>query len=211
MRDGERQAGFMLVEVLAALVVTAAIVAVVLPFAGNLLMRWWTGQPEIERADGFMQAVARLGDDLAQAVPLTITGGAPGMRWFRCDPRSLDFVRPSLGADARTSLDVVTYRIVEREDGDQLLRASRPYRPEDGPPAAGQAAGPGVAILEGALTLRFAAVGRDGRPEDLWQDLKEMPRRVELAARRRRRNDAGGALVAAPVSKIVFPLGAAGG
>ncbi len=201
----------MLVEVLAALVVSAAIVAVVLPFAANLLTRWWTGQPEIERADGFMQAVARLGDDLAQAVPLTVTGGAPGIRWFRCDPKGLDFIRPSLGAAAGTSLDIVTYRIVEGEEGDRLSRASRPYRPEEGPPVAGQPAGPGVALLDGPLTLRFAAVGRDGRPEDVWQALKEMPRRIELAARRRRRSDAGGAAVGAPVSKIVFPLGAAGG
>ncbi len=61
---------------LAALAVTGAFVAVVLPYAARLATHWWVGEATVEAADGWMQAVSRMGDDVAQAVPYGL-GGRP--------------------------------------------------------------------------------------------------------------------------------------
>ena len=65
----DRRAGFTLIEVLAALVITSAFVAVVLPYAGRLATHWWVGETTVEAADGWMQAVSRLGEVLCQGLP----------------------------------------------------------------------------------------------------------------------------------------------
>ena len=65
-RRGGARAGFTFIEVLAALVVTGAVVAAVLPYAARLASHWWVGEQSVEAADGWMQAAARMGDDLAQ-------------------------------------------------------------------------------------------------------------------------------------------------
>ena len=129
-RPNKSRAGFALIEVLAALVITASLVAVVLPFASHLLARWRTGQPEIDSADTWMQAIARLSDDLAQAVPITGAGASSDAVEFRLAPGSVKFVRPSLGDSADLGLETVTYVVGSSPAGDVLVRYAQPFVPE---------------------------------------------------------------------------------
>ena len=173
----DRRAGFLLLEVLAALVVTIAFVGVVLPFAGRIVTHWWSGQTAVEGADAWMQAVARLGDDLAEAEPLSIPG-ADGLA-FRAGPRRVVFVRPKLG-DPAAGLETVTEAIVTTAAGEALTRRAAPFDPDTF--ASEPREGGATTLIEGAFRLRFASVGADGVPRDSWGDAKALPLRLELIA-----------------------------
>ena len=167
-----------MLEVLAALVVTAAFVAVVLPFAGRLVQRWWTGEATIEAADAWMQAIARLSDDLEQAVPVSVSDGAARVLCFRAGPKGVRFVRPSLGVAAATDLEVVSLTIESKASGDMLVRRARPFSTD----CLGEGQGAASTILEGPFRLRFASVAEGGHRQDNWTEGKGMPIRVELSA-----------------------------
>lgn len=197
----ERRAGFALIEVLAALVITAAFVAVVLPFAVHLLARWQTGEPEIENADAWMQAIERLSDDIAEAAPLMVTENGRRAIGFRAGPGFVKFVRPALGQGAKVSLEVVTYSIESRAAGDMLVRHARPYGA--GAFADEQAAASESTLLDGPFRFKFSILGPAGRPEDGWHDPKHMPLSVELSVH-------GLARARVPPGPIVLPIVAQG-
>ena len=143
MRSPEARAGFTLVEVLAALVVTAGFVAVVLPFAGRLATRWWVGEARVEAADGWMQGVARLSDDLSQAVPIMVRQGDKAVASFDAGPDFVQFVRPALGS-AALGLETVRFEVRWSAAGSALVRRAARFRPGD-PSAPGSP----TTILEG--------------------------------------------------------------
>lgn len=175
----ERRAGFSLIEVLAALAVTAAMVAVVVPLAVQLVARWWTGEAGIAAADAWMQAQLRLSDDLAQTVPMSIAGPeGPGID-FRADATHVRFVRPGIGSRSPETLDIVTLSVESTASGDILFRSSVPYT--EGTFAAGGDDGHKTVLLEGPFRLRFRAVGGDGDVRATWKDDKTLPLRMVLS------------------------------
>lgn len=196
----EARAGFALIEVLAALVVTAAFVALVVPFAIHLLARWGTGEPEIESADAWMQAIERLSDDVAESVPILLAGNGGYTVGFRAAPESMKLIRPSLQKAAGASLEVVTYSIISKPGADLLVRRARPFVAETFDVE--QAPESESVILDGPFRLRFSAVDANGKTnEDGWQDRKTMPLRVELWVRGLPRGRV-------PPAPIVLPLAA---
>jgi prepilin-type N-terminal cleavage/methylation domain-containing protein len=197
-RPSDRQAGFTLIEVLAALVITAALVAVVLPFAGRLVERWRAGQGAVDAADAWMQAVARLSDDLAEAVPMQVGQTGQGNFVFRAGPQEVTFVRPALGDAREAALETVTYAITVDRSGSHLVRRAHAF--STGGPDGADGAGPSTAaILDAPYTFRFSAIGRDGRRQDRWTDPKTLPVRLELRV-------TGDDRTVPPVRRIVLPL-----
>ena len=177
MRRNDRRAGFTLVEVLAALVVTAAFAAVVLPFAGRLASRWWVGETRVEAADGWMQAVARLGDDLAQAVPIVEQRGDAVAAIFTVGPDVLQFVRPALASSSRLRLETVRFDVRPSDRGHALMRRTSGFRPGSEP----DFGAPSI-LLDGPLQLRFRAFADDHVPRATWADERNLPAGVELRA-----------------------------
>ena len=173
----DRRAGFTLIEVLAALVVTSAFVAVVLPYAGRLATHWWVGETTVEAADGWMQAVARMGDDVAQALPYGLGADGQTEVAFAAGPDGVTFVRPALG-DAG-GLDTVTYEIRRSAAGSALVRRNRPFDPaffgRDG-------GGASATLLDGPFRLRIVEVARDGARRRGWSPPDGMPAGLELSA-----------------------------
>ena len=150
----------MLVEVLAALVVTVALVVVVLPFMGDLVRRWQEGQASIVRADGWMRAVSRLTDDVAEALPIRDPIAGPSLA-FSMTPTRVELIRPVLGAAAPAGFEQVTYRVERGESGERLVRTTRPVL--DG-------RGRGAGILQrhddrGTLHLPLLRHGQGRRPD----------------------------------------------
>ena len=170
------RAGFTLLEVLAALVVTGAVVAVVLPYAGRLATRWWVGEASVEAADGWMQALNRMGDDLAQAVPYGIGDGDPQSA-FQAGPDAIAFVRPALGGG--DGLEAVSYEIRASPAGHALVRRSRGFDPD----AFGRdAGGTSATLLDGPFRFRLVEVAPDGTRRRGWSPADGMPAAVELSA-----------------------------
>ncbi len=190
MRAADPRAGFTLIEVLAALVVTGALVAVVLPYAGRLATQWWRGEAAVEAADGWMQAVGRMGDDLAQALPYGIGPDAAGAA-FRAGPDSITFVRPALGG--AEGLESVSYDVRPSPGGTALVRRSRRFEPG----AFGrEVGGASATLLEGPFRLRLVEIAVDGMRRRDWAPQDGMPAAVELSAAAEGR---GTAVPAAPV------------
>ncbi|MEJ1159961.1 PulJ/GspJ family protein [Prosthecomicrobium sp. N25] len=178
-RGRGRTAGFSLVEVIAALVLTVALVAALMPFAGTVAARWMTGQRKIEDADLWMRATARLGDDLARAVPV-MTGDEKTPRLvFRAGSREVVFVRPALSAAAGAALEAVALTVEAADDGEALVRRSVPYEPGAADRDPREFAG-ATTIASGPYRFSFASVSAKGERRDDWTDPKAMPRLLEL-------------------------------
>ena len=157
------RAGFTLVEVLAALMITAGFVAVVLPFAGRLATRWWVGEIAVETADGWMQALARLSDDLSQAVPIAVQQGDKDIIVFAAGPGFVQFIRPAVGGAGGMRLETIRYDVSPSAAGHALVRRAGPFSPtvpaDPGSPAT---------LLDGPFLLRFRAYGHDNVPHAAW-------------------------------------------
>lgn len=170
-----------MIEVLAALALTAAMVAVVIPLAVQLIARWWTGEADITSADAWMQAQLRLSDDLAQAVPMSISGPAGLGAGFRADATSVRFVRPGIGSRSAMDLDTVTLSVESMASGDVLYRSDVPYAEESF--AAGRGNGGRTVVLAGPFRLQFRAVGTDGAMRTKWIGDMALPVRMVLLVR----------------------------
>jgi general secretion pathway protein J len=177
--ETDRRSGFTFIEVLAALALTAAFVAVVLPFAGRLVERWWSGEQSVETADAWMQATARLSADLAEAIPLSVAPDRPPRLMFRMARRSVVLVRPTLAAGAANPFEIAAYVIEPSPQGDALVLYAAPFDPDliDADPSA---FGTATAILAGPFRLAFAAVGADLGRSDEWSNPRELPLRLEV-------------------------------
>jgi hypothetical protein len=165
---------------LAALALTAALVGVILPFAGRLVERWWTGAQRIDQADAWQQATARLSADLAETIPLISADGPPRLM-FKLARNSVVLVRPALAGNSPGARELVAYVIERAPQGEALLRRSAAYDPTliDADP---RVLGAPTAILAGPYHFAFAALGSDLVRVETWTNSGELPQRVELAA-----------------------------
>lgn len=195
------RAGFSLIEILAAVVLTLFLVAAVMPFASTVLARWMTGQRQLEQADLWMRATVRLVDDAARAVTVLVPGGEQPRVFFRGGDREMVFVRPPLATTSRVPLEQVAYTIERSDDGEALVRRSRPFDPTGlGLPAQDYAAS--TTIASGPYRFRFTHVSAKGVREPEWRETNTMPRLVELTV------EATGSR-AAPPAAIAMPFIAA--
>ncbi|MGI3899971.1 MAG: PulJ/GspJ family protein [Janthinobacterium lividum] len=209
-RDGARQrsktasqAGFTLIEVLAALVVTGAFVVVALPYAGRLATHWWTGEAAVEEADGWIQAMSRMGDDLSQSVAYDLgTGSRPSLA-FRADPDDVSFVRSSLGEMGQ--LEAVTYEVRRSKAGMALIRRSRRF---DAAVFGRDDGGTSATLLDGPYRLRLVEVSADGSRRREWEPSPDMPAGVEVSAAAMRDGRAGS--VAMPTVPFFLPIATRG-
>lgn len=198
MPHPDRRAGFTLIEVLAALAITGALVSVALPYAARLATRWWVGERSVEVADGWMQALARLEDDLSQAMPLSLSRGAKSLVAFRSGPDFIEFVRPALGRGSATDLDTVLLDVRSTSRGMALMRRSGHFSADTffaAPPSLGAP----TTLIEGPFRLRFAVIDGHRTPQSKWEGDVEMPSAVQLSV-------VGAAGDAMPPGPILLPI-----
>jgi general secretion pathway protein J len=179
MLRSDRRAGFTLLEVLAALAITAGFVATVLPYATRLATRWWVGETVVETADGWMQALARMSDDISAAIPYNLAQDGKPVIAFRSGPDFVLFLRPPLGPPRGTAFEMVSYRLRPTAGGMALIRQSGDADPRQfqrDPAGFGTA----TTLLEGPFRLRFAAIADDGGRKAAWTPGEAMPAAVEL-------------------------------
>lgn len=177
-KDLNLSAGFSLIEVLAALAVTAFVAMTVLPYFGLLLSRWAMGERSVQLQDQWMQATMRLSEDLAEAVPVSLGPTNPQVLAFQLDSSSLSFVRPGLGDNNKTTLQTVSLRIEQSTNGDALYRAAGEFSPDSFPTHGGSA----TALLSGPFHLSFSTIDHDGHKAVTWPNGPELPVRVVLNA-----------------------------
>ena len=192
--------GFALLEVLAAIALTAAFAAVVLPFAGRMVEQWWRGDAVIQDADAWMQVTARLSADLAQAIPLPVSADRQAGLAFRASRDGVVFVRPPRAGSETGGLQISAYMIEQTRSGSVLVHYTAsfsPYLMDVDPRTFGTA----TAVMTGPFRLAFVPVGAGGSRPESWSGRKDLPLWIELIAM----PIANGAAPAAP---IVLPIAA---
>jgi general secretion pathway protein J len=179
-RGNCHDAGFTLIEAMASVAVMAAIVATIATLSGQWLPHWRHGLVELQRADLLSLGIERIAADVAAAEYVAANGDTEEPL-FDGTPSSVTFVRPAIGPESRTRLEIV--RIAEIEDGRgfAIVRARKPFAPSaDIAPAA--FADP-VVLVRAPFRVSFAYAGTDRTWMDAWEGNKRLPSAVRLTVR----------------------------
>jgi general secretion pathway protein J len=181
-RAGE--AGFTLIETLAALALTGLVLSALANITSQWLPNWNRGMDRIQRSEAISLALQRIGADLAAAeyVPANREQQQP---LFDGSELSVMFVRTTLGPNARPGLDVV--RIGETTDQRDLVTARS--RAPFGPLLPGASAseqiqfGDPVVLLRAPFRLSFSYAGRDRVWKSSWHEADKLPAAIMLTVR----------------------------
>jgi general secretion pathway protein J len=170
----ELEAGFSLIEALAALAIIGVILGALASVAGQWLPEWRHGFLALQSADQVAQSLDRLAADISSAEYARLDRGA-GPQPFRGDADSVMFVSPSVGPDAAPRLDYVRVGVVSTHQGMEIQRQRAPFAP--GP--IGPFRDP-VTVLRAPFRLSFAYQAPDGRWMSSWASMTTLPRAMRL-------------------------------
>ena len=173
-RPGEGRAGFALLEMLAALTIAVAILAVLAQFTSQALRNWNRGESAIAAMEMLTTGLARLRTDLNLALPMRIPGTDSASVMFAGDAGNLLFVAATgFGAGDR-GLELVSIAAA-REENDLVLVRQR------GPVVAGPAPlRDPVVLLRGRMQVRFSYRDDDGQVLASWTNRDRLPRAVAV-------------------------------
>ena len=176
-----REAGFTLIEAMAAVAVMAAIVAALATIAGQWLPHWGRGLAELQRADLLGLGIERIAADVAAAEYVAPNGDVEDPL-FDGLPSSVIFVRSAIGPTSPSRLEVV--RISEIADGRSLsiVRTRAPFAPFLGPIALAAFVDP-VVLVRTPFRVSFAYAGADGKWTGTWEGNKRLPNAIRLTVR----------------------------
>jgi len=169
-----RDAGFTLIEALAALAITAALLGSLGAVAGQWLPHWRHGFQALQNADLVGLALDRICDDIAAAEYARFEPGA-GAPLFRGEPDSVAFVRRAIGPNAGPRLEVVRIGARETPAGAEIARAHASFAPG----VVGEMRD-SVTLLHAPWRIALAYAGPEGLWRSRWQGEAKLPRLVRL-------------------------------
>ncbi len=175
------EAGTTLIEALAALAITALLVAVFVPFVSQIIGRWTTGQKVVEDADQVMRAIVRLQAEFATAERVT-TPAADGTTvnlYFRGDSDAVVFAHALPGTTPPTQLETVAFTIDAADGATVLVRRTGDFAAEQIGADPRTLKSPN-AVISGAYRMHFDYVAADGTRLPEWHARPDPPARVEL-------------------------------
>ena len=179
-----RQAGFTLLEALAGVALTAAILTGLALVAGQWLPHWRHGFQALQNADLIGLGLDRIEEDVASAEYARLDGGQ-GAPLFRGEADAVMFVRQAIGPGATPRLEIVRIGAAETRQGREVQRTQTRFAP--GPIGA---LGEVVTLLRPPFRLAFAYAGPDGNWLAAWRNGPKLPRAVRLTVQ----NESGAVL-----------------
>jgi general secretion pathway protein J len=203
--DEAGEAGFTLLETLAAVAALAAIVSGLALITGQWLPNWRHGFANLQRVEAAGLGLDRLAADFAAAEYIRPDAQSPGPL-FAGTAQSATFVRESLDPNSPPGLEIVRYAEVKDGQGVSMVRTRAVFHPGDANPAFGSPVI--VAHAPFRVTLAYADVDRAWL--DGWPEGDRLPSAVRITLK-----DAGsGAALAASTATLVHvtatqPAGAA--
>jgi type II secretory pathway component PulJ len=199
-RRRSAKAGFSLVEVLAALVITILLVLSFTPFVGQMLATWSRGTEAARLVELKMRGIGRLRGDLRHAIAWTGFGQTEKLAAFRGTESSISFpVATGLSA-GRHGLEMLSITVDTAVDGRALVRRraafiGSTYASFQNP----------VVLFSGPFRYVFRYYARDGRESPVWDNPLELPARIKLTIA-----DQRGAVFSAPIELPTFASLSAG-
>lgn len=180
-RAGLGEAGFTLMEAMAAVAAMGAIVLAIAMIADQWLPNWRRGFVELQRADLLSLGLERIAADVAAAEYVSASGAAEEPL-FDGERQSVTFVRSAIGPDAPPRLEIV--RIAETADdgGFAIVRTRAPFRPSAPGAPASKFADP-VVLVRAPFRLSFAYAGPDRNWTETWRGGNRLPDSMRVTVR----------------------------
>jgi prepilin-type N-terminal cleavage/methylation domain-containing protein len=193
-------AGFSLVEVLAALVVTALLVLALTPLTGQMVATWSRGTEASRAVELKTRGIGLLRDDLRHALSWSGFGRMEDLILFRGTETSLSFPMVSGLGPGRSGVEMVLISVDTSRDGLALVRRHAPLIGS----TYGAFSDP-VVLFSGPFKYIFRYDTQENRTLPIWANRPELPARVELVIL-----DGRGPIFSAPIELPVFASLSAG-
>ncbi len=178
-----RQAGFTLIEVLAALVVLAMLLTLTGTALRVLANSAARGSKIIDRLDMVARGYAAMRKDLVR-VERAVRTERNGDRFiFSGDGQGLSFVMIEPGYPTEPGSYLISYAVQRTEAGLGLVRARDVYDPKSKGPPRSRAESAEVTIIEGPYRYKFSYYERAGSRigwVDRWTETRRMPELIRL-------------------------------
>ena len=169
-----RNAGFSLIEVMAALVVTCLLMMALTPFVNQLLSTWARGSLLGDIVDMTSRGIGQVRKDLRRAVPLAARTGVIA---FRGDELHFEFPAATGLGTGRGGVEMIAIS-AEQLEGKEVgivRRRSGPITTESD----AEFKDP-VVLFSGNLQYIFRYIAQDGTPHSTWSDRSDLPVRIEV-------------------------------
>jgi general secretion pathway protein J len=173
-------AGFSLIEAMAAVALTATIVAALSSVTGQWLPNWGRGFVNLQRADLLSIGLERLVEDISSAEYVTQWGDAPAPL-FEGDASTVTFVRSATGPNSYPHLEVVRFASIKEDRGMSLTRTRAPFTPTaPGGSAHTFSFSDPVALVRAPFHISFAYAGPDRVWVESWKGQERLPDAVRI-------------------------------
>jgi general secretion pathway protein J len=170
------QAGFTLIETLAALVLLGLIVSVLATITSQWMPRWNIGFHRIQRSEALGMALDRISADIAASEYVPFDPQTKSVL-FDGTETAITLARASLGPNAGRGLDVVRIAATDDRKGAALTRSRAAYTPgaESTPKFSDT-----VVLLRAPYRLSFSYAGSDRIWKPSWRNSDTLPTAVLL-------------------------------
>ena len=170
----DARAGFALLEMLAALTIAVAIMALLAQFTSQSVRNWNRGESTIAVMEMLTTGLARLKTDLSLAIPMRPPGTDSTNVVFIGEPGSVVFVAATgFGAGDR-GVELISVNVVTNEDGIAVVR-------QRGQVTSGQTPlRDPVVLLRGRMQVQFSYQDYDGQTVPTWTNRDRLPKAVAI-------------------------------
>jgi hypothetical protein len=174
-RPSSAEAGFSLIEVLAALLVTMLLVLTLTPFVSQMLATWARGAEVANLVELKTRGLGRLREDLRHAVVWTGYGELQDLAAFQGDETSMSFPVAGLGP-SQPGIEYLSFAVGKTINGRALVRRRAPVIGS----SYGSFIDP-VVLLSGPFKYLFKYYSREGDELAVWNKGRlDLPARIEL-------------------------------
>ena len=174
------EAGFTLVEVLAATLLMTVILSALATVTAQWLPNWNRGMARVQRAERLALGLDRIVADLSVVEMMPMNGEAK-VPLFEGSQLAVTFVRTAVGPNTRPGLEIV--RLVEKADsqGLALVRERAPFVPMPGDAQIRFA--DQVVLIRSPFRVTFSYAGPDQVWQPDWRGQLQLPEKICVAVR----------------------------
>ena len=178
------EAGFTLIETLAAAALFLMVIAALAAITGQWLPSWNRGFARVQRAELLGFGMDRVVADLAAAQFITPNAKVKDPI-FDGTELGVTFVRSAVGPNSHPGLEIVRLAEIASERGPVLARASAPFVPlvPDAGVIPRLTFTKPVVLVRSPFRVAFAYAGPNGAWQPTWRGIAQLPRAVRVTVR----------------------------
>lgn len=178
-RDRHAEAGFSLIEALAAVALMGLILSSLAFITGQWLPAWKRAYDRVQHSESLMIAFDRVAADIG-AAELIIADRRTRAVQFEGTEKAVTLVRTPVGPNAEPGLELVRIGETEAQRGPVVARSRVAFVPGTANVDPASAA---VVLLRPPYRLSFAFAGRDGIWRTDWQGADTLPATIRITVR----------------------------